>query len=200
MDVSLSSDYLLRMRGLTYLILLCVFCFAGPVLAEPVPYELDLKKSEVVFSYALGSQDTKGVFPIASADTVVDLTNVRRSTLDVKVATKFVRAGDPFVTLAIRGPELLATGKHPYARFVSTSVIPSANGAKIVGDLTLKGVTRPVTLDAVFQRRADAPKDNSELILMVSGSVSRSDFGVVGFPDLVGDEIVLRFMVHLLRK
>ena len=181
------------------MILLSVFGFASPVLAEPFPYELDLKKSEVEFFYDLGGRDTKGVFPIASAETVIDLRNVRRSTLDVKVATKFVRAGDAFVTLAIRGAELLATGQHPYARFVSTVVTPSTNGARITGDLTLKDVTKPVTLDAVFQRRADAPIDNSELILMVSGKVSRSEFGIDGFPDLVGDEIYLRFMVHLLR-
>ena len=187
------------MRGTFFVILLGVFGFAGPVLAEPFPYELDLKKSEVVFSYILGGRDTKGAFPISSADTVIDLKNVRRSTLDVKVATKFVRAGDAIVTMALRGPELLATGKHPYARFVSTDVSPSANGARITGDLTLKGVTKPVTLDAVFQRRADAPSDNSELILMVSGKVSRLEFGIVGFPGLVGDEIGLRFMVHLLR-
>ena len=195
----MSSVYLWIMHRMFSLILLVVFSLARAGYAEPFPYELDLKKSEVGFTYVLGGSDTNGVFPITSAETVIDLKNVRRSTLDVKIATKFVRAGDPFVTMAIRGPELLSTGKHPYARFVSTSVAPSPNGAKITGDLTLKGVTKPVTLDAVFQRRADSPSDNSELILLVSGKVSRAEFGVVGFPDFVGDEIGLRFMVHLQR-
>jgi len=103
------------------------------------------------------------------------------------------------VTLAIKGPDLLATGQHPYARFVSTRVVPNGNGARITGDLTLKGVTRPITLDAVFKRRADAPADNSELILEISGEVKRAAFEVVGFPQLVDDTIALRFMVHLIR-
>ncbi len=169
-------------------------------LAGPVPYALDLKASKVAFFYAMGGRETRGVFPVQSAATMVDLQDVRRSSLDVTIATKFVQAGDPLVTMAMRGQELLATGQHPTARFVSTRVVPNGNGARITGDLTLKGVTRPVTLDAVFQRRADAPADNSELILQVAGSVSRKAFGVIGYPKLVEDEIALRFQVHLVRE
>lgn len=187
---------------MTRAICLCflMLCGGTSLWAKPVSYALDITESKVVFFYTMGGQENQGVFPISSATTLVDLQDVRRSSLDVKIATKFTRAGDPFVTLAIKGPDLLATGEYPYARFVSTRVVPNADGARITGDLTLKGVTRPITLDAVFQRRADAPADNSELILKVSGEVKRAAFGVTGFPKLVDDTISLRFLVHLVRE
>ncbi|SHJ21744.1 Polyisoprenoid-binding protein YceI [Shimia gijangensis] len=168
--------------------------------AAPVPYALDVKDSEVVFFYTLGGRENRGAFSVRNASTMIDLQDVRRSSLDVTISTNSVRAGDPFVTLALKGPELLATGKHPEARFVSKRVFPTDLGVRIAGDLTLKGITLPVTLNALFQRRANAPTDNSELILQVTGAVPRASFGVTGFPDLVGDMITLRFVVHLVRE
>ncbi|WP_299356315.1 YceI family protein [uncultured Shimia sp.] len=168
--------------------------------AGPVPYSLDIKASKVAFFYSLGGRKIEGSFQVSQAMTMVDLQDVRRSTLDVTIATKSVRAGDALVTIAMRGDDLLATKQYPSAHFVSSRVVPNANGARVTGDLTLKGVTRPVTLDAVFQRRADAPTDNSELILQVTGAVSRKAFDISGYPDLVGDIITLNFQVHLNRE
>ena len=185
---------------LRFVLSLGLLMAALPGLAGPVPYDLDLKASKVVFFYAMNGRETRGVFPVERATTLVDLQDVRRSSLDVTVATRFVQAGDPVVTLAIQSADMLATGRHPTAHFVSTRIVPNEKGAQITGDLTLKGVTHPVTLDAVFQRRADAPADNSELILQVKGTVSRKAFGVIGFPELVDDEITLRFQVHLIRE
>lgn len=173
---------------------------ALPGVAAPVPYALDLKASKVAFYYNLDGRQTRGAFPVLRAATMVDLQDVRRSSLDVTISTGRVQAGDPVASLALRGADLLATGQHPTARFVSTRVAPHADGVRVTGELTLKGVTQLVTLDAVFQRRADAPEDNSELILQVTGEISRSAFGVSGYPKLVADEIVLNFQVHLKRE
>lgn len=179
---------------------LCFLFWITAVSAEPVPYALDLKASKVVFFYTMSGREGRGVFPVSSATTYVDLKNVRLSSIDTTVATKFVQAGDPLVSLALRGQDMLATRKHPSARFVSKKVEPYQDGVRVHGDLTLKGTTRPVTLNAVFQRYADAPKDNSELILQVSGTVSRKAFGINGYPEMVGDDITLRFQVHLFRE
>lgn len=168
-------------------------------MAKPVAYDLDLKKSKVVFYYEFGGNPQKGLFPVIRAQTMVDLQNARRTTLDVTISTKGVKTSDPFSTIGLHGVTLLNTAAHPTARFKSTKVTSGANGAKVTGDLTLNGTTRAITLDAVFQREALAPTDNSELILQVSGDISRAAFGVLGYPNLVGDTITLRFVVYLTR-
>lgn len=188
------------MRAIISLLFLMLAGFCAPLYAEPLPYEMVLKDSKVVFYYTLLGQQTRGVFPVSKAEISIDLLDVRNSKLDVTIATKSARAGDALMTLAIRGPELLSTQTHPYARFKSTRILAKSSEVTIDGDLTLKGVTRPVSLNAVFLRHAEAPSDNSELILKVGGAISRRDFGVVGFPELVGDTIILQFTVYLLRK
>ena len=61
----------------------------------------------------------------------------------------------------------------------------------------MRGQTRPIVLEAKFMREADAPLDNSKLVLRIEGGVNRSDYGVTGFQKLVGDRINLGFLVYL---
>lgn len=169
----------------------------GSACAEPYAYMLDVKRSNVAFFYDLGGLATKGHFPISEADVTVDLANVSASEVRVRIATEFARAGGAFATMAMRSPDLLHTGAYPYAEFISHTVSRSATGARILGDLTLRGQTRPIVLEAKFMREADAPLDNSKLVLRIEGGVNRSDYGVTGFQKLVGDRINLGFLVYL---
>lgn len=181
-------------------IFVLTMALVAPALAQPVSYALDLRQSRVAFYYVVNGYQKRGFFPVVRAETRVDLQDVRRSTLDVTISTRRVQAADPLGTFGLRTEAMLATGRFPEARFVSTQVVPNERGGWITGDLTLKGVTRPVTLYALFQRPSDAPADNSELILQLSGAVSRNAFGVSGFAGQVEDRIALRFQVHLRRE
>lgn len=81
------------------------------------------------------------------------------------------------------------------ARFVSTSVTPEGGTrAKVAGNLTLNGVTRPVTLEARFHGAATMPKEmgGEEMVgFEATTTIRRSDFGIdMGIP-LVSDEVEL---------
>ncbi|MBI1179615.1 MAG: polyisoprenoid-binding protein [Alphaproteobacteria bacterium] len=81
----------------------------------------------------------------------------------------------------IKGPEWLDTAQYPEITFRSTAVEPTGgNDARITGDLTLHGVTRPVTLDATFNGGwAGHPMDpHARIGFSATGTFSRSDFGV----------------------
>jgi polyisoprenoid-binding protein YceI len=81
------------------------------------------------------------------------------------------------------------------ARFVSTSVVATGQRAKITGNLTLNGITRPVTLDAAFYGAGKMPiqmggKEN--VGFSATGTIRRSQFGLgFGIP-MVGDEVKLQ--------
>jgi polyisoprenoid-binding protein YceI len=67
-----------------------------------------------------------------------------------------------------------------------------SEGASIEGQLTLRGVTRPLDLDAVLSRPAgSAPDDLSVLTIRLTGRLSRSAFGATGYPQMVADEVEL---------
>jgi polyisoprenoid-binding protein YceI len=98
----------------------------------------------------------------------------------------------------------LDAGQFPTATFVSTTVEPSGErSAKVTGDLTLKGVTKPVTLDVTFAgETASHPFAKAPAIgFSAVGTFKRTDFGLSGLPvEVAGDEITLRIEGDFIQK
>ena len=98
----------------------------------------------------------------------------------------------------------LDAGKYPTITFVSTSVEPSGErSAKVTGDLTLKGVTKPVTLDVTFSgETASHPFSKVPAIgFSATGTVKRSDFGLdYLLPAIVGDEVKIEIESDFIQK
>ena len=87
------------------------------------------------------------------------------------------------------------------ARFVSTSVDATGTSAKIDGNLTLNGITRPVTLAAEFTGAGNNPY-NKKLTVGFSATttIKRSDFGIDTAIPLVSDEVELEIHVAFEKK
>lgn len=101
-------------------------------------------------------------------------------------------------------PNFLDAGQHPTITFVSTSVAPSGERtAKVTGDLTLKGVTKPVTLDVTFAGETAAhPFAKVPAIgFSATGTFKRSDFGLdYLLPAIVGDDVNVRIEGDFIQK
>lgn len=85
------------------------------------------------------------------------------------------------------------------ARFVSTSVVPGSNvgEATVTGNLTLNGVTRPVTLEVEFYGAGKMPPEmggGEQIGFEAESTIRRSDFGLAGFIPLVSDEVELHIV------
>lgn len=87
---------------------------------------------------------------------------------------------------ALLGPDWLDAGKYPEIKFVSTAVeLTGPNTARITGDFTLHGATKPLVLDATFNGGyAGHPMDpNSRIGFSATGTLKRSDYGIAyGIP------------------
>lgn len=80
------------------------------------------------------------------------------------------------------------------AKFVSTAVKVSGQSAKVTGNLTLMGVTKPVTLDATFYGAGKAPAQmggKENVGFHATGSIKRSEFGLGYGVPVVGDTVKL---------
>jgi len=93
----------------------------------------------------------------------------------------------------LRSDDFFAAEKHPAITFKSTSVKKvSGNNYKITGNLTMRGVTKPVTLDAIFRGPIDGRGDKKIVGIKASGTLNRIDFGVGKSGASVDDEVTLR--------
>lgn len=174
---------------------------AAPALARPVAYLLDPAASTVGFETDFGPDRITGHMPVDSARLDLDFDTVANSRIDVRLGAADAAASFPFAAQALKGPKVLDTGNHPDIHFESTSVRATAGGADVAGNLTIRGVTRPVTLAAIIWRqKGTAAGDLSRLTLRLTGRVNRSDYGATGWADMVGDEVRIIITARISRK
>ena len=84
-------------------------------------------------------------------------------------------------------PKFFNAGQYPKITFVSTKVEPG----KLTGDLTFRGVTKPVTLDVKYNGYAKTPFGSQIMGFSATGKIKRSDFGFTHLVPMVSDEVDL---------
>jgi polyisoprenoid-binding protein YceI len=156
-----------------------------------------------------GFNDYFGLFGDVSGTLTVDPANPAAAKVDMTIPVSKITTVNSKLTGELLKPAA-AGGKAPFfgaapadATFKSTSVVPGADGktAKITGDLTLNGVTKPVTLDAEFTGAGTNPFNRALTVGFKANTIiKRSDFGVSGFIPLVGDEVKLGITVAFEKK
>ncbi len=180
------------------ILVLLSLLLAAPAFAAPETYRLNAAESVVGFTYQFQGNPNRGRMPVKAARMVLDLDNVPASQVDVTLDARRAKAGFIFATQTMKGPEVLHTAQHPEIRFQSTKVVGDLRGAKVQGNLTVRGVTRPVTLDAGLYRQGGTEVgDRSRLIVQLTGSISRAAFGAGGFPGFVDDRIDLNIIARI---
>lgn len=186
-------------------LLLCALATLAPRTgtAAPTPYRLGAGGATITYTFMLNGAPVKGTVPISQADLQVDPDNLAASTAVVRADVRRARTGLIFATEALKSPSVLDAGTHPMARFRSTRVRLGpggriSDGATLEGDLTLRGVTRPVRFDAgLFRTRGSAANDFSNLTVMLKGRVNRRDFGATGYADLVEDGVGIDIVAEI---
>ena len=146
-----------------------------------------------------GFNDYFGIFGDIDATLTIDPANPGAATVEATIPINPTVASQGFRDHLLRpgqnggkpdffGPEPAA------ARFVSTSVTANGTKAQIAGNLTLNGVTKPVTIAAEFTGAGNAMMPPNKLTLGFEGTttIKRSDFGLGAFVPMVSDEVELQ--------
>jgi polyisoprenoid-binding protein YceI len=177
----------------------------NPALVTGGSYTADPGHSMVKWTVDhLGFTPYTGIFGDVSGTLTLDPKNLAATKVDVTIpVAKVTTASGGLTSHLLRpgkdGGKADFFGAAPAdAKFVSTGVVASGETAKVTGNLTLNGVTRPVTLDAAFYGAGKAPammggKEN--VGFTATGTIRRSDFGVsYGIP-VVSDAVQLDIIV-----
>lgn len=157
---------------------------------KPGTYTADGGHSKVTWSVIHNGFSTySGQFADVQGELVIGATP-QASTLSITVPIARIITGSALDSHS-QGPNFFDVAQFATATFKSTSVtVTGANTGRVTGDLTLKGVTKPVTLDVVFRKGA-THRGRYVLGFDATGKIKRSDFGVSGSLPGVSDEVDL---------
>ena len=164
---------------------------AGSAIAAPVTYGVDSTHTFPRFSYShFGYSTQLSSFKNTSGKVVFDA-EAKTGSVDITIDMKSVNTGFDDFNGHIQGEDFLDTAKFPTATFKSTKVIFKGDKpVKVEGNLTLKGVTKPVTLTVTsFQSMAHPMLKKPAIGANAFTVVKRSDFGAGKYAPYVGDEV-----------
>lgn len=164
---------------------------AAPALAAPVTYTVDNTHTFPRFSYShFGYSTQLSRFDTTRGSVVFDAA-AKTGLVDITIDAKSVNTGYATFNEHIQGEDFLDTAKFPTATFKSTKVIFKGDKpVKVEGNLTLKGVTKPVTLTVTsFQSMAHPMLKKPAIGANAFTVVKRSDFGAGKYAPYVGDEV-----------
>ncbi|GJD80054.1 YceI family protein [Methylobacterium gregans] len=193
------------MKTLTASILCLALCLSTPALAQTAPtrdpaqiqggtYTVDASHTQVGWRVShMGFSNYAGGFSDVSGSLVLDPKNPAGSKLSIKIPVASVATTSAKLTDELKGDQWLDAGKYPEMTFVSTKVTPAGKDkAKVTGDLTLHGVTKPVTLDVTLIGAGTNPLNKKVTVgFEATGTLKRSDFGVKTYVPLIGDQLHL---------
>lgn len=144
--------------------------------------------------FAIGDSSlfrTTGSFKQWQGTVQVDDADPSRSSVRVKIATASIDVLDAQQTAMLKDADFFDVARFPEMTYVSTRIERLSESAlKVEGDITLRGITRPMLLDvSVTDRRPDAPAGATYARFNAKGKLQRSEFGMVKYVDIVGDTV-----------
>lgn len=161
-------------------------------------YQVDPGHTQIVFAYDhMGFSNNLGVIAQPSGTLTLDPKNPAAAKVSVDIPVANIRTGIAKLDEELLTDKFFDAAKFPKATFVSTGVKADGTGAEITGNLTIKGITKPVTLDAEFYGAGKAPammggKEN--VGFTATTRIKRSDFNLSFGVPMVGDAVELKIV------
>ena len=166
-------------------------------------YVLDPAHGKITWSVShMGFSTYVGQFNDVSATLTLDSANPAASKLDASVRMASVGTFSDGLDAHLKTADFFDVANHPTAAFHATSIRRTdADSADITGNLTLRGVTKPIVIQADFNQAGVNPVDKGYTVGFDGhAKIKRSDFGIsYGLPAL-GDEITLHLEAEFKQK
>ena len=143
-------------------------------------WKFDPYHTQVEFSAKhLGMMTVRGHFAEVTASGEIDVEHPERSKIEATIKTDSIRTHNEQRDKDLRASSFLETDKHPTMTFKSTSIEPAGSDKyKLTGDMTIKGVTKPLTLDVVKYGEFNDPQMGHRIGYAAEGKINRKDFGM----------------------
>lgn len=170
-------------------------------------WNLDLSHSSVEFAVKhMVISSTKGRFAKYEVDANVDEQNLANSSATVRIDAASVDSRDEKRDAHLRSADFFDAENHPYITFTTKRLEPKGgDDYKLIGDLTIRGITKEVSLDGEVTGPVKDPWGGTRFGISAQGKVNRKDFGLTwnGVLEagglLVGDDVKLSIETELVK-
>lgn len=172
---------------------------SGNVLAQKTEYNIDPTHTMIIASWDhMGFSNPMANFADATGKLVYDSANPAASTVHVEIPMQSLTSFVPALDNELKGKDYFDVAQYPKAIFTSREVKPmGGNRLEVLGNLELRGVTRPVTLNVTLNGQGEHPmKKVAAIGFDATTHFKRSDFGIDKLVPVIGDEIQLRITVE----
>ena len=176
--------------------------FSAPVFAAPQTFVVDGSHTFPRFSYShFGLSKQLSRFDKTSGTIVLDKA-AKTGSVDIVIDTTSVNTGFPLFNEHIQGADFLDTTQFPTATFKSTKVVFKGDKPTAVkGDLTIKGVTKPVTLKVTSFLAMPHPMLKKDAIgANATVTIKRTDFNAGKYAPNVGDDVTIDIALEAIAK
>jgi polyisoprenoid-binding protein YceI len=170
-------------------------------------WNIDASHSGINFSIRhMVFAKVRGRFASYTGSIRLDDDDVTRSSVDVSIDAASIDTGTPQRDTHLRSPDFFDAEGYPHLRFRSTRVEDAGDGRlRVVGDLTIRDVTREIVLDAETAGRGKDPWGNDRVGFVATTSLDRKEFGLRwnqvleagGF--LVGDRVDIELDIQAVK-
>ncbi|MEO0765521.1 MAG: YceI family protein [Pseudomonadota bacterium] len=173
--------------------------------AEMARYELDTEHTAIYFTVDhIGYAKTLGIFTGLEGAFMYDADSQTLGDVSVSIDASSVNTFNDARDGHVRNRDFLHVSEHPEITFVASGgSARNATSGTVTGDLTIIGVTRPVTLDVTLNKVAPYPFGHQREVLGLSMStaIDRSDFGMdYGVANgLVGDQVIINIETEAMK-
>lgn len=180
-----------------------ILLFLSLAAAAQETWQLDPPHSSAQFAVRhLGVSTVRGAFTKVGGTVVYDAANLAKSSVQVTIDADSVDTRVQKRDDDLRSEHFFNVQKFPTITFQSTKVEAAGAGKlRVTGDLSIRGVTKPVTLDVDGPSAPmKDPWGNQRMGASATTKINRMDFGVAADPGMVGDEIMLTLDVEMIHK
>lgn len=160
-------------------------------------YKVDPNHTQIAFTVShFGLSNYHGLFGGSTGTLSIDPKRPEAASVVIEVPLAKVLTTSDELNAHLKTPDFFDVAKYPVATFRSTKIEPQGNRARITGDLTLHGITRPVVLDAGFTGAGTNPMNKALTAgFEATTTIRRSEFGITHVVPLVSDEVILNITV-----
>lgn len=172
---------------------------ALPLPTETRQYRLDEASSTVTAQVpVLGFAGRTVVFPKMQGIVAVSTLDPGDVRLEIDLDTRAITAPDSFTQSQVRGRMFFDSERFPTLRFTGRHYVAQSDlEGELSGEMTLRGVTQPMTLHVVFAQPPLQQLPGAPLELTAVATINRRDFGMTALPLLVGRKVSVRIQATL---
>ena len=172
--------------------------------ADSAVWAIDASHSHVGFNIShLVVSSVNGRFKDVSGKATLDEADLTKSSVDVLIKVYSINTDDEKRDEHLKSPDFFDVAKFPEIKFHSTKIVRGGKQYKVTGDLTIRDVTKSVTLDGVLSKPIKSPWGKDVRGAKFEGKIKRGDFGLKWNKKLdaggvvVGDDVALDIALEL---